>query len=118
MRTCTFRSLFASAQIDLAVTAILFAVRRRIADRVLGAHLLLDLVEDRFEGILSIDLEHPSAGLFGHLLQNAFAAVAPAKRAIELAVDIEDPVDDRIRLLRSLDRGLQVKRTALILARR
>src|SRR2546426_3533412 len=60
---------------DLEVTerTVFLLVGRRVADRILAAHLFLELVEDVLQGVFAIDAEHTSASLFGHLPQRGIA---------------------------------------------
>ena len=73
---------------------VFFRIRGRVRDGVLGAHLVLDFLEDVIQRILAIHFEHAPAGFIRHLLQLAFPAAA-----IHPRIGVVDAVDDRVRQL-------------------
>src|SRR5688572_17938368 len=61
------------ADLEFAEAAVAVQVGRRIGERILRPHLLLDLLENILQRVLSVHPEQATAGFFGHLLQIAVA---------------------------------------------
>src|ERR1700677_1416659 len=59
--------LIAGLHFDLPERAILGRIGGRVAERVLAAHLLLQLGKGFLQWRFAIDMEHVSASILGHL---------------------------------------------------
>src|SRR5271165_5428045 len=99
--------------LDLAVRAVEFGVGRGIADVVLAAQFVLDLIKGGAQFLLVVaDFDHASAGFFRQLLHVAEAkALVPAT-----AIGDEDDIAHGISLLRGLDGVADAQAAAFVLA--
>src|SRR5437016_8821110 len=108
--------LVGGADLKFTERTVLFRIGGRVTDRVLAAHLFLNLAEDVVERGLAVHLEHAPASVVGHAAQHSLAAPAPQVDGAEAAavrarIFIIDAVNDRVGLLRVLD-GLLLGQTA------
>src|SRR5882757_8485198 len=84
-----------------------------VAGEVLGAELVLDLVEGFLEFFAVVaHVDYAAAGVFGHALHVGVPGVAEA--AVEAAVGDQDDVDDGVGLLGGLGGGLDGLLGALV----
>ena len=89
-------------EVEFPVGPVLFRVGRRVRDRVLAAHLVLDFLEDVVETVLAVHFEHPAAGFIRYLLQLAFSPAAAEHEAaatIGAGIAVVNAVDHRVRQL-------------------
>src|SRR6185437_11514279 len=85
---------FAAVKLDLAEGAVGVLVGGRVAEQVLCAQLVLDLVEGVLEFAAAVaDIDHTSARLRGELVHCARAHINLTHGEILLAVGDEDGVD-------------------------
>src|SRR5216684_840490 len=88
-----------------------------VTGEVLGAELVLDLVEGFLEFLAVVAyVDDAAAGVFGEALHVGVAGVAHAEAAIEAAVGDEDDVDDGVGFLGGLGGGLEGFLRALVAA--
>ncbi len=88
-----------------------------VAGEVLGAELVLDLVEGFFELLAVVAyVDDAAAGVFGEALHVGVAGVAHAEAAVKAAIGDEDDVDDGVGLLGGFGGGLEGFLGALVAA--
>ena len=94
---------------DLAERAVFGGIGGRVADGVLAAHFLLQLVEGLLQGHFAIHMEHVAAGVFRHLPQCRVAIPAEyeALPREQSTVDVIEAIDNGVGLLRGFD-GLRI----------
>src|ERR1700760_493678 len=92
-------------------------IGRGVAGEVVGAELVLDLVEGFLEFFTVVAyVDDAAAGVFGETLHVGVAVVAHAEAAVEAAVGDEDDVDDGVGLLGGFGGGFEVFLRALVAA--
>src|ERR1039457_4931907 len=96
-----FEILVGELDVQLAVGAVLGVVEGSVADGVLAAHFLLQLLEDDVERVLAVDSVNVAAGVVGHSVERAGAGIAhaPTEPAIGAGIGILDAIDDGVGLL-------------------
>ena len=107
----------AAVEADGAELAVEVEIFGRVAEQVLGAQFVLDLVE----GLLKLfaivaNVDDAAAGVMRKLLHLAVAGVAEAHAGIEAAVGDQDHVDNGVGLLRGLGGGFECLFRALLAA--
>src|SRR5271166_6088962 len=101
--------------LDLAISTVKLGIRRRVADAVLAAQLVLNLLKRLPQLLLLIaNFDHAAAGLLGQPLHFIVAAVAES--AVEAPVSNEDDVADRVSLLRGFNSLLDLQTASLVFA--
>ncbi len=99
----------------MPVATVLHFVGRRVCDRVLAAHLVLQLFEHLVERMLAIYLIDPPARLVAHLAELAFSApAAEPEWAVGSGVGVVDAVDHRVGFLGRLDRLVPGQAASLV----
>src|SRR5581483_1814256 len=71
-----FQVLVGQPDFQLPVRSILHLVAGGVADGVLAAHLVLELLKRFFQRVLPVDFKNPAAGFVRHLAQFALAAAS------------------------------------------
>src|SRR5580658_8806205 len=81
------------ANIEFSEAAVFVRIRGRVADGILAAHFILQLLEHVFERMVAVHLVDMPAGLVGHLLQCEIADMAEGKWTVGAGVGIVDAID-------------------------
>ncbi len=106
-----------AGDVESAEGAVDLGVGGGVAGEVLGAELVLNLLEGLFELFAVVAyVDDAATGLGGKALHVAIAGVGHAEAAVEAAVGDEDDVDDGVGLLGSFGGGFEILLRALVAA--
>src|SRR5215469_10723480 len=107
----------AALELDLAEGSVGSFVGGRVAEQILRAQLILNLIEGVFELASTVaDIDHAAAGRGSKLAHGTGTDVHLSGHEVLLGVGDEDRIDDDVRLLRGLDGVLDLQLRALVLA--
>ena len=109
--------IFAATDVEGTEGVVDLGIGGGVAGEILGAKLVLDLIEGLFKLLAVVaDVDDAAAGVFGETFHVGVAGVAHAEAAIEAAVGDEDDVDYGVGLLSGFGGGLEIFLRALIAA--
>src|ERR1035441_4933090 len=101
----------------MAESAVQLGIAGRVAGHVLSTQFVLNLLKGVLKLLAVVAyVDHPSAGLFRHLLRSRISAVAETEVSIKACVGDQDHVNNGIGLLSGGNRIVNLDSAAFVLA--